>query len=215
MNRSLVSSIVAAATLTAGANAAITITYSTTVAPTYENLITFDEPTTPAGPNPTNQFASMGITMQTGNGDGPFVAPGAAFGTALGADNLWVGAAFGAFMNFDTPITNFSAQWFDTSGPASFFGGGAAIVALLDGDENNAQVFFVNNPTGNNNTTGPSWVNIVATDGMVFNEVRLVGFSNPFPEGYVDDVSWTVPAPSALALLGMGGLVATRRRRCN
>ena len=33
--------------------------------------------------------------------------------------------------------------------------------------------FFINNPTFSEN--GPTWINIVATDGMTFNEVRLVG----------------------------------------
>lgn len=212
MIRSLASSILLTAALAGTAQAAITITYSTTVAPTYENLITFDEPTTPQGTIPTTHFASMGITMDSGVGGGPFVGPGAAFGgPALGADNQWVGAAFGAFMTFDSPITHFSAQWHDSSGAANFMGGGARIFAFLDGVQ--VADLFINVPTRPTNVTGPSWINIVGTDGMVFDDVRLLGFGNPSPTGYVDDISWTVPAPSAGMLLGLGGLAASRRRR--
>ncbi len=56
------------------------------------------------------------------------------------------------------------------------------------------------------------------SDGFVFDEVRFTvreGFtSDPALDVTgVDEVSWVVPAPSGVALLGLGALAACRRRR--
>lgn len=211
MNRSLATGLLVIAAAAGSTQSAITITYSNS-APTYENTLNFDEVGGPiGGPLPTNAFASHGVTMMTGGLNGPFIAPGAVVQPFLGVDNMWIGADFGAFITFDQPITQFSCQYWDDAGPATFFAGGAIIAAVLNGDEANLTSIFVDNPTYSEN--GPTWVNIVATGGMTFNEVRLVGIGFPVAFANVDDLSWTVPSPSAAALLGLGGLAATRRRR--
>jgi hypothetical protein len=192
--------------------ASVTITY-TNSAPTYANTLTFDEVGGPTGLVAQNAFAGLGISsMYDGTLGNPFIGPGSGVGPWLGTGNLWGGSfgnPFGAFMEFSQPITAFSCQYWDDSGPGSPIGGGAIAVAVLNGVEQGS--FFINNPTFG--PTGPTWVNMVADPGMSFDEVRLVGFGFTSLNAYVDNISWTVPAPSSIAMLGLGGLVATRRRR--
>jgi hypothetical protein len=109
-------------------------------------------------------------------------------------------------MEFSGDLTAASLQYWDTSGPAGPFGGGVGVFVFNDGVEV-AAVPFSSGAFNNTN----SWVHIVATDGMVFDEIRCVGFGFP-ADSYVDNISF-VPAPGALALLGLAGLVGTRRRR--
>lgn len=211
MNRLMLASVLAVAAA-GSAQAAVTVTYSTTPT-TYATTLNFDEVGGPTGSLAPNAFASQGVSNMTdGGGGGPFVGPGALVAPFLGTDNMWIGAGFGAFMNFSSPLTNFSCQYWDDSGPASPFAGGAIIVALSGGMEVGS--LFVSNPTYS--SSGPTWVDISATGGMTFDEVRLVGFGFVFPQAHVDDLSWNaVPAPASAALLGLGGLAAVRRRRAN
>lgn len=209
MRFGLWTSVVAGFAVSAGlagvSQAAVTITQGAS-APSYENSITFDEVGGPTGPNvPGNSWISKGVTeiaAGTGPNDG-YV------GTAinLGSGNAYSGT-FGVYFTFAQPITSLSIQWKDDSGPATFMGGGAIIVAQ-DAMGNDLQSLFINNPgaVGTNN-----WFNIVATGGSNFSKLVCTGFGN-FPTSTVDNVSWSIPAPGSTALLGLGGLMAFRRRR--
>lgn len=200
-------SIVAALVLQCGAaavsQAAITITQSTS-APTYANVITFDEVGGPTGTVPGNSWVSMGVT-EIAAGVGPndgFVGNPPGFDTG----NAYSGF-FGVFITFPQPITSLSIQWRDDSPAASPFGGGAAIVAK-DAMGNELQSLFLSNPS----TTTSTWFNIVSTDGSSFSQLACLGFGN-FPNSTIDNLSWAIPAPGTAALLGLGGLCAARRRR--
>lgn len=185
------------------ANATITITRGSS-APTYATLVTFDEVGGPVGSNPPNNaWAAQGISF-LGSGEGNR-AVGNHSGISGTSDNSFYGP-FGVFMNFSSDLTAASLQYWDTSGSAGPFGGGIGVFVLNDGVEVGS--FFGNGVIG---TQTNSWFNIVATDGMVFDEIRAVGFGF-FPESVVDNISF-VPAPGSLALLGLGGAAALRRRR--
>lgn len=192
--------VIAAASV---ASANVTVTRGNS-APQYGTIVTFDEVGGPVGENPPNgAWSSSGISF-LGSGEGSrFVGP--VTGITGTTDNVFYGP-FGVFMNFSSDITAASLQYWDTSGPAGPFGGGVAVVALNDGVEVGS--FFGGGVSG---TQTNSWFNIVATDGMAFDEIRCIGFGF-FPEACVDNISF-VPAPGAMALLGLGGLSAMRRRR--
>jgi hypothetical protein len=185
------------------ANASVTVTRGNS-APAYATLVTFDEVGGPVGVNPPNDaWAPQGISF-LGSGEGNrFVGNNSTISGTT--DNSFYGA-FGVFINFSSDITAASLQYWDTSGSGGPFGGGTAVVALNDGVE----VGFLSGP-GVVGTQTNTWFNIVATDGMAFDEIRCVGFGF-FPEAVVDNVSF-VPAPGSLALLGLGGAAALRRRR--
>ena len=185
------------------ASANVTITRGSS-APQYATIVTFDEVGGPVGGNPPNDaWAPQGISF-LGSGEGNrFVGNNSAISGTT--DNSFYGP-FGVFMNFSSDLTAASLQYWDTSGSAGPFGGGVAVIALNDGVEVGS--FFGNGVTG---TQTNSWFNIVATDGMAFDELRCVGFGF-FPEAVVDNISF-VPAPGSLALIGLGGLAAMRRRR--
>ncbi len=215
MNRStqsIVAASIAALTLTA-ASADITVTQGDS-APTYSTTLNFDEVGGPTGSVSTDSWlASHGVSsLQAGVG-GAVVAnlsstPGYGW---LPDSNAFVGD-FGVFMNFENDLTDFSAQIWDNAGPASGFSGGMVIVALNDGAEV-ANVFIdlpVFGLTGDEDT----WFNITATDGMVFDEVRIVGFAFVSPQTLIDNISWNaVPAPGSFAVLALGGVACSRRRR--
>lgn len=203
MKRSVLFFVLPVIAAASAANASVTITRGNS-APTYATTLTFDEVGGPVGSNPPNNaWAAQGISF-LGSGEGSrFVGNNSAIsGTS---DNSFYGP-FGVFINFSSDMTAASLQYWDTSGPASPFGGGIAVVALLDGVEVGS--FFGNGVAG---TQTNSWFNIVATDGMAFDEIRALGFGF-FPEAVVDNISF-VPAPGSLALLGLGGAAALRRRR--
>jgi hypothetical protein len=196
--------------LAGAAPAAITLTYSSS-APTYANTLNFDEAGGPTGLVGQNAFAGVGISnMQSGAGDNPFIGPGTVIGAPfVGTGNAWIGNNFGAFLTFSSNITEFSAQYWDDSGPGTFIGGGAAVVALDHGTEVGS--LAVTDPTYQ--ATGPTWVNITTTAGTSFDQIVFLsnGFTNHAAS--LDNLSWTVPAPSSAALLGLTGLLGARRRR--
>ncbi len=199
-----------AALLTASsASAAVTVARTAAPAPTYSTTLNFDEPGGPTGANvPVNSWASIGLSvLDSGAGGGGFV--GNLNGTFpwLPNNNVWAGA-FGAFMTFSTDLTEFSTQTWDSGAPGPF-GGGFAVVALDSGVEV-ANQFYPDVAWGG---LGDTWINITTSGGSTFDEVRILGFGFP-PETYLDNMSWNaVPAPGALALLGLAGIVARRRRR--
>ncbi|MFO0859066.1 MAG: hypothetical protein U0570_00820 [Phycisphaerales bacterium] len=204
--------VLSAATLASNAGAAFTITQSAVAAPTYSNLLTFDAPGTPTGEVPSDSWTSYGISaIYTGeNAAASFVTqanttPGYGW---LGTGNVCAGA-YGVYMKFSSEVSQLSAQYWDDSGPGSFFGGGAAIV-LLKGDVEVGSL-FINSPAFS--PTAKPWFNITGGAGETFDEIRFVGFGF-FPTAYIDNVSWTsVPSPAGACLLGLAGLMGTRRRR--
>lgn len=200
-------------TLAAGTASSAMATYniaqSGAAAPTYGTTLNFDEPGTPTGIVPANTWAGIGVTeLQAGDGQ-PVVGDNDAVfgGWGLGSGNSFFGN-FGVFMTFDTDLDGFSTQVWDPSGPPSPFGGGAAVFILDDGVEVSAFAF---EPAWGG--LGDTWLNITATGGMVFDEVRILGFGFG-PTTVVDNLSWNaVPAPGAAALLAIGGIASARRRR--
>jgi hypothetical protein len=202
-----VAALMALASATAAAG--VTVTFGSTAAPTYATTLNFDEPGTPTGIVATTYWqSSHGIVLGAGVGDG-----------AVGnfesvVDFEWLGdenvfeAPFGAFMNFDAPVTAFSAQVWDNAGPPDFISGGMVIFIASGGQE---LYFDIVTPTFSD--FGPTWINIVADAGESFDDIRFVGQAFGAAFTYVDNMSWNaVPAPSSLALLAMGGLAARRRR---
>ncbi len=208
----LIQSMSVAATVAAasGASALASITVTQGVsAPQYTGTtLNFDEPGTPTGVVPATTWqASHGVTIQAGDSVpvvGDF-APGA--GWPLGTANSYFGN-FGVFMTFEQDLTEISFQAWDPSGPPSPFGGGLVVFVFNDGVEVAAAPF-----TPAWGGVGNSWYNITTADGMVFDDVRVLGFGFG-PTTYVDNLSWNaVPTPGALAILGVAGGAFLRRRR--
>ena len=189
---------------------AVTIAQQST-APTYSTTLNFDEAGGPTGLNvPANSWSGIGLSSIT-SGEGSNAVtqvntnPGFDW---LGDGNVFYGP-FGVFMQFGEDLTEFSAQYWDSSGPAVGFGGGAAVVALNDGVE--LGFAFLTNPAFGG--VGDTWIHITTDGGMVFDEVRFVGFGF-FPEAYVDNLSWNaVPAPASVMVAGLALAAAGRRRR--
>lgn len=208
MNTTATLAITALATAAGGAFASITVSQGAS-GTTYGTTLNFDEAGGPTGPGlANNSWASTGLAdMAAGDGNN-FVGDNASlFGPWIGTGNSFFGN-FGVFMTFDSDLTNFSGQVWDPSGAPSPFGGGVGIFVFDDGVE--VANMFIEASWGG---VGDEWIDISADSGMVFDEVRILGFGFD-PTTYVDNLSWNaVPAPSGLAALGMVGLVATRRRR--
>ncbi len=185
----------------------ITITQGTT-AGSYATTLNFDEIGGPTGVVSTDAWASLGISeLQAGDGVpqvGDFDTLNGGWG--LGDGNVFFGN-FGVFITFDSDLTEFSTQVWDPSGPPGIFGG-LNFIVFNDGVE-----------VGNHFTTpawgglGDEWFDVTTSGGMVFDEVRILGFGF-LPQTHVDNLSWNaVPSPSALALLGFGAMTLPRRRR--
>jgi len=198
----------------AAASANVNVTQGDS-APTYSTTLNFDEPGGPVGAGLASDswLLSHGVTtMQAGDAfnrvENRSAMPG--FGW-LPDSNAFVGG-FGVFMEFENDLTEFSAQIWDNAGPGGPFSGGMIIVALDDGVEVLNE--FFDNPVYGVSGDADTWFDITTTDGMVFDEVRIVGFAFVGPETIVDNISWNaVPAPGSMAVLAIGGLAATRRRR--
>lgn len=208
MNRIYAALAITAATVSTSASADITSTLGPS-APTYSTTLNFDEPGTPTGAvADTTWLASHGVTIAAGDSqpvvDDFSVTPGQFW---LGTGNSYLGN-FGVFMTFENDLTDFSAQIWDPSGPPSPFGGGAYAFVFDDGVEVSNFAF-----TPSWGSVGDEWLNISATDGMVFDEIRILGFGFN-PTTYMDNASWNaIPAPGGLAALGLAGFAASRRRR--
>ena len=198
----------AAACLAGAAHADITITQGSS-AGSYSTALNFDEPGGPTGVVGTDAWSHLGIAeLNAGDGVpqvGDFDAINGGWG--LGDGNSFYGN-FGVFLTFDSDVTEFSTQVWDPSGPPGIFGG-LSIFVFNDGVE----VAALHGATPAWGGLGDEWFDITTSDGMVFDEVRILGFGF-FPTTHVDNLSWNaVPAPSAVALLGMGAMTLTRRRR--
>lgn len=193
--------------MASSASATVTITQGPS-APTYANTLTFDEPGQATGEvTPDYWLADFGVSIESFDS----VEIVGDFQTSLGFPWLGTGNAFfgnfGVGVTFAEAVESFSIQAWDPSGPPSPFGGGFAVEAQLNGNAV-ANIFVTPSWAG----AGNSWFDITTTDGMKFDRVVLLGFGFG-PTTYVDNLSWTVPAPGAAALFGFAGLVGLRRRR--
>ncbi|MCA9305002.1 MAG: hypothetical protein R3B46_14430 [Phycisphaerales bacterium] len=209
MNAQTLIGLAAAATIAPAAMASYNTALTAAAAPTYSTTLNFDEVGGPTGVVAPNSWAGIGLAdMQAGDGT-PFVGdndtPNGGWG--LGTGNSFLGA-FGVFMTFSTDLDALSLQVWDPSGAPSPFGGGAVAFTFNDGVE---VANFAFEPAWGG--IGDTWLNITADGGMVFDEVRILGFGF-FPTTVVDNLSWNaVPTPASATLLGMAGLASARRRR--
>ncbi len=210
--------VVSGALLVAGAaTAGYDIAQSATPGPVYSTTLNFDEAGGPTGTVATNSWASLGLTsMASGSGDG-FVDNFSGFAPWVGPGNAFFGS-FGVFMNFSTDLTAMSVDVWDSAGVPSPFGGGLNVILFNDG----VQVWDINLQNGGgpfDPIATPAWgglgdqsFHITTSGGMVFDEVRILGFGFPY-ETFVDNISWNaVPAPGSVALFGLAALVTRRRR---
>ena len=183
----------------------IAVTQTNDPATTYATTLNFDAAAT--GAAATDAWAGLGLaSIDAGAGGGVVVDDWSSIvGPWIGTGNSILGN-FGIFMTFGDDLTNFSGQIWDPSGGPPL--GGFGVFVFNDGVEVANSII---EPAWGG--VGDSWIDISATDGMVFDEVRLLGFGFD-PSTFADNLSWnSVPAPSGLAVLGLGGMVMTRRRR--
>lgn len=196
----------------AGALASVTITQGSS-APSYTTTLDFDEAGGPTGTVSSDAWQSIGIAeLLAGDGNGNVNDWATVLGEPwLGDGNSLLGN-FGVFLTFANDVTEMSLQAWDPSGAPTPFGGGFGVFAFNDGVE---VANFVGEPAYGG--VGDEWYNIIASGGMVFDEVRLLGFGFA-PETFVDNLSWNVapvPVPGALILLasGLAGLGFSKRRK--
>ncbi len=198
------------ALLAGSAHASISVTQGAS-GTTYTTTLNFDEAGGPVGDGlASDAFSSYGLaSLESGDGNarvGNFDASTGGWG--LGGNSNSFTGNFGVFMTFDSDLTSLSFQAWDPSGPPSPFGGGLQVFIFNDGAQIESHAA---NPAWGG--IGDTWFDISADAGMVFDEVRVLGFGFD-PTTYVDDISWNaVPTPGALATLGLSGVLCVRRRR--
>lgn len=191
----------------APALASITITQGTS-APTYSTTLNFDEVGTPTGIiSPDAFLAGYGVTeLQAGDGV-PVVDDFTATYPWVGTGNAFYGN-FGVFMTFEDDLTEFSADIWDPSGPPGPFGGGLGVFVFNDGVEIGS--YFGEPAWGG---IGDQAFDITTDGGMVFDEIRILGYGFT-PTTYADNLSWnTVPEPFTIVFVGLGSLAMLRRRK--
>lgn len=192
--------------------AGYTVTQSSNAAPTYNQLLTFDEPGTPTGAVSSDHYASLGLTMSSGVDASSFFIGDVSAGLPwVGAGNV-AGGGFGLFLEFSPGTTAVSFQaWGDAGNPGPF--GGGIWIWVLDGDGNVLSDFDVFEPAWGG--LGDTWYNVTASDGDTIQYLLTNNNSMIGSETFIDNLSWqtAIPAPGALALFGVAGLVGVRRRR--
>jgi len=189
------------------ASAAVNIANTLAQAPTYSTTLTFDEAGGPTGLVAPNSFAALGISSIVGGSQNLNVANGTSFYPWAPSNRVGYGN-FGIHINFSTDLTEFSAQVWDNGGNPGPFGG------LYFNLRDNGVLVGSGAFSGPFGGVGNTWFNITTTAGTVFDEISFGGNAFGFPETMVDNMSWNaVPAPGALALLGLAGMVGSRRRR--
>ena len=153
---------------------AITVSQGSS-ATTYSTTLNFDELGGPTGGGIAgNAWAGIGVTeLIAGTGPGAVLDASGVY-PWVNSGNAFEGA-FGIFMTFDSDLTNFSAQIWDPSGPGSFIGGGMVGVAFNDGVEVGS-FFSEAGPAWGG--LGDEWWDFTATDGDVFDEIRILGFGS-------------------------------------
>lgn len=202
--------------LVSTASAQFTWSSSTTSVPTYSNTLNFDETPLPAGAPglvASNAYISRGVSLVTGWGNPGIVASPVnnVFPGTIPAGNGNQGWYDNNLeMTFSSAQTALSVQFWSNAPTANFMGGGGRI-SLFSG---NTEVgsFFITNPHWGTDTTA-TWFNAVAAGSSTFDRVVFDAFSSNFDRVVaIDNVSWA-PTPGAAAALGLGGLMALRRRR--
>lgn len=142
-------------------------------------------------PAPVGGFLT-GLLFRGASGDGPLLA---SLASANPTTFLDTGPALaGPFGSFDGGAALYG-DWLGGGNPSFGLGIGQSGRFVFDIDSPGAALL-----------TTASFIGSVDEPGMV---MRFRGLSG----GLSDMVPVVIPAPSALALLGLGGLVATRRRR--
>lgn len=145
-----------------------------------------------AGANPADFQLSLSVNM---------LIPGS---VATGAGSLMLTDADG-----DTVAANISGTWiYDSVNGFIFFNGALSSVVVTDNGVQDDR--FDGTQFGNFQLSGMN-----LTDGALTQIVFGAGsfFTTNFSDAATGVTAQIVPAPGALALLGLGGLVAGRRRR--
>ena len=186
-----------------------------------------DFETHPLGPLDPNHYDSLGVTLGVTGG-----FPGISFGAGPGqtntgstptssgeglhpASNFLLADALGTFtISFDAPVIGVGLFTIDLFNPGDQPDGRNPVtIEVFDG------------PNGTGNSLGLFdsaqfnfqmnflyFMGVSSTD----NNIRSLVFNNPAGAGDdigIDNIVFAVPAPGALALLGITGLMGTRRRR--
>ena len=138
---------------------------------------------------------------------------GLTFGSSyVPGENLTIGALASVWMDLDVPGTavSFDIAYYE-NGP---WGGIEFVLdALSGGNVVDTTSFTISDLGGRDNPT----FSTMALSGVEFDQLHLYGSYDgqySMPRGMIDDLSITsVPEPVSFALLGLGGLLALRRRR--
>ena len=212
--KTLTFSIAATVAMTTGAALGdYTVTQTNTSSATYtDHSINFDEAGVPVGVamDPFDFYqASDGISFSSGSGFLVAEDWDALEGIDGGdGDGNQLNGGFSVRMLFDEAISELSFQGWANGSPSPPFGG-INVLLFLDG----AQVGGYTG-TAAFGGIGDEWFNVVATGGDTFDEVRFFNGAFSSFNSYVDNITFNdVPAPGAVALLGLAGLCGSRRRR--
>lgn len=185
------------------ASAGVVVTQQAAAAPTYGNVADFDLFTAPAEAAP-NTWAASGLASFTDGGN-PFVPIVNVNGVYpwVPNSNVVSGFSFGLFMTFDPGVvTEASFQiWSSAGAPGPFSG-----LYIYVNDQLAASV----NPSWGG--VGDTWYDVTTNGGSTINSVAIIAGGFGFPELFLDNLSWNVPTPGAIALLMLGGLTGRRRR---
>jgi uncharacterized protein (TIGR03382 family) len=190
----------------------------TLAAPTQytEKTANFDEAFAFVGAqNPYTSYSSInGLTVEGLNG-------GCATGNWNALHNMNGGfgslgnsiyGGLGISLKFNKDIDALSFQgWADGS---SGFQAGMSVFIKNDGVQVGNAFFASSVAFGSNANLEKSWYNVTGTDGAYFDEIVFYNAAFNSFTTYADNLSWeNIPAPGAMALLGLAGAVARRRRR--
>jgi hypothetical protein len=182
-----------------------------------EKTITFDEPGVPTGaadPLLFYQSSNGAVVSSLNTGSGAVGDWNTLYNMNAGLGNLgnsYIGG-FGVRIDFNKPVDELSFQgWAD----GGLFQGGMSVF-LLDASDNVIHNAFFSGSVayGSNAGSEKEWYNVVATAGDYFDAVVFYNPSFSSFSTFTDNISWNnVPAPGAMALLGLAGVAARRRRR--
>ena len=192
-----------------------TVTQSASHAGYADHFIDYDDPAIPVGWGgslPLDFFeASDGLTFVQRGADAPGVNDWlTAFGQPGNGSNQ-VGQNAELVFQFSGGTSNFATELWNGSGPGGPFGGGVHVWLDLDGDQNFETFGATITPAWNGG--GDTWLDISAGPGETIYNILLMHGGFALGPVICDNTTWNdVPAPGALALLGLAGLARRRRR---